>query len=219
MRDDGEARQDVGTAAMPTDVPAHGLRLPFPIAAAVVLALAAPYVVLNTAFPGPVLTYAGGFVVAGAALGALWLAGLPPWRCFVRIALASRQGAFVLALLSLFIPAVLLAGRGQPLSPLDDLVYAPASALGQELYFRAALLTVLLRLSHGRPLLARLTLPLSALLFALWHLRAFRVVAPAPALAVLFITFIAGMFWAWQARRDGTMLYTFAQHTLFLIVQ
>ena len=37
------------------------------------------------------------------------------------------------------------------------------------------------------------------------------------ALVVLGGTCAAGALWGWQARRDGTLLYAFAQHLLFLL--
>ncbi|HEV2457075.1 MAG TPA: CPBP family intramembrane glutamic endopeptidase [Ktedonobacterales bacterium] len=181
-----------------------------------VVGLWAPYALLNTLFPGPALTYTLGMALALAALGVLWLAGVSPHDCFVRVGRLSPQGAALLALLACFIPIALLAGRGQPPSALDDLVYAPASAIAQELYFRAALLYALTRLCRDK---TRAAVSLQALAFALWHARAFEVVPVLPALAVLAGTFAAGMFWGVQVRRDRTVLYAAAEHTLFLIVQ
>ncbi|HKB46163.1 MAG TPA: hypothetical protein VKC57_00595, partial [Ktedonobacterales bacterium] len=109
----------------------------------IVIALWAPYALVNTLFPGPLLTYSLGLLIALVALGLLWSAGVSPRACFLALAPPSRQGLVLLALLSTFIPTALLLGRGQPFNWLDDLVYAPASALGQELYFRSALLVAL----------------------------------------------------------------------------
>jgi membrane protease YdiL (CAAX protease family) len=189
---------------------------PLPVAAWIVVGLAAPYILINTVFPGPALTYTLGMALALLALVVLFLAGVTPRELHLRLSLPSRQGALVLALLLVFIPGALLVGRVQPLGWLKDLAYAPASALAQELYFRAALLFALNHLSRGN---ARLALALQALLFALWHIRAFEVATVSQALAVLALTFLAGLLWGWQAQRDRTILYTFLQHTLFLIVQ
>jgi hypothetical protein len=190
--------------------------LGFPTAAAIVIALWVPYAALNWAYPGPAVTYAAGLCLAALALGALGLAGITPRHCCVRVAPLSRRGAAILLALSCFIPLALVAGRGQPWDWLGDLVFAPASALAQELYFRAALLYVLARLFQDR---LRRAILLQAALFALWHARAFRVVAPAPALGVLALTLAAGLLWGWQVKRDATVLYAAAQHALFLIVQ
>ncbi len=191
-------------------------RLPAAVAAWIVVALAAPYTALNTLFPGPLLTYTLGMALALSALGALLLTGMAPRELELRLALPSRAGALILALMLVFIPGALLAGRAQPLDWLKDLVYAPASALSQELYFRAALLVALTRLCRGD---TRLALGLQALLFALWHVRAVAVVPPAQALAVLALTFVAGVLWGWQVQRDRTILWSTLEHTLFLIVQ
>jgi hypothetical protein len=190
-------------------------RLPARYAWLVVL-LWAPYVALNTLFPGPLLTYAVGLLIAALALGLLWRGGVAPSQCFVRVGGLSRQGTVLLVALSIFIPAALLLGRGQPLSWQNDLVFAPASALGQELYFRAALFTACARLCRGNTTLA---LNLQAGGFALWHIRAFQVVAFAPASGVLVVTFVAGVLWGLQVARDRTIFYAALEHAIFLIVQ
>lgn len=185
-------------------------------AAWIVIALWVPYALLNTLFHGPLLTYGLGLLIALVALGLLWSAGLSPRACFLSLAPPSRQGLVLLALLSAFIPAALLLGRGQPFNWLDDLVYAPASALGQELYFRSALLVALGMVWRGD---AYLVLVGQALAFALWHVRAFRVAPLAPAVGVLVVTFVAGLLWGIQVRRDRTVLYAVLQHALFLAIQ
>jgi hypothetical protein len=189
-------------------------RLPFPLAAGVVIALAVPYTMLNTLYPGPVLTYACGLTIALVALAALWLASIPLAACGVRVALLSRQGALALGALLLYLPVALWLGASHPRDWVAILIYAPASALGQELYFRGALLGALTQMGATR---GRRAVGLQALAFALWHLRAFHVVKPGLALVVLGGTCAAGALWGWQARRDGTLLYAFAQHLLFLL--
>jgi hypothetical protein len=190
------------------------VRLPLPLAAGIVIALAVPYTVLNTLFPGPVLTYASGLAIALVALGVLWLAGMPPAACAVRVAPLSRRGALVLGGLLLYLPVALWLGSGHPRDWVAVLVYAPASALGQELYFRGALLAVLGQIGAAR---GRRAVALQALAFAVWHVRAFRVVAPGLALLALSGTFVAATMWGWQTRRDGTLIYACLQHTAFLL--
>jgi len=185
-------------------------------AAWLVVVLWLPYIALNTLFPGPILAYTLGLLLAALALGALLLSGESPRTLPLRLAPPSRLGLLILLVMLLFIPAALLVGRGQPFNVLDDLVYAPASALGQELYFRAALFVALVRLCAERP---RLAVPAQAALFALWHVRAFLVVAPLPALGALLLTFVAGLLWGAQVSRDRTILWTVAEHSFFLAVQ
>ncbi len=186
-------------------------------AAWIVIALWVPYALLNTLFPGPLLSYGLGLLIAVIALGLLWGAGVSPRACFLALAPPSRQGLALLALLSAFIPAVLLLGHGQPLSWLDNLVYAPASAVGQELFFRSALLVALGMVWRRGD--ARLALVGQALAFALWHVRAFRVAPLAPAVGVFVVTFVTGLLWGMQVRRDRTVLYAVLQHALFLAIQ
>ena len=195
---------------------ARRTRLPIPIATRFVVALWFPYAALNTIFPSPALTYVLGLAVAVCALVALRLAGLSWQDLYLRAAWPSRVGGLLLLTMMVFVPAALLAGRGQAWQPRDALVYAPLSAIGQELYFRAALLPVMLRCYPSRP---RLALTLQALAFALWHARAFRVVPPVQASGALLLLCAAGLVWGWQVRHDRTVLYAVAQHTLFLIVQ
>jgi membrane protease YdiL (CAAX protease family) len=185
--------------------------LPAPWAARIVITLWLPYTLLNLFFPGPVLTYALGLLLALLALMLLKLAHVRAIGIYPHI--PSRASVVALAILTLFIPFALLIGRGQPWDWLGDMVYAPASALGQELYFRSALLT-----AFG-PYGSRRAILLQATLFALWHARAFRVVPTWEALLVLLGTFVAGILWGWQVRRDNTTFYAFIQHLLFLIVQ
>jgi hypothetical protein len=44
-------------------------------------------------------------------------------------------------------------------------------------------------------------------------------VAPAPAtFAVAVVTFLAGLGWGWQVQHDRTIVWTVAQHILFLML-
>jgi membrane protease YdiL (CAAX protease family) len=198
---------------MLNETPVHGrLLLPKTLTAWVVIALWLPYVALNAIFPGPQLTYALGLALAALGLALLGLGGVPLRDCFVRLAPLSRQGALLLVLM-VVLPVALLAGRLQPWRPLDDVVYAPASALAQELYFRAGLLVALAIVCRGRK---RITLVLQSALFGLWHIRAFAAVPLVPATGIILATTGAGLLWGLQVQRDRTMVYAAAQHALFL---
>ena len=60
---------------------------------------------------------------------------------------------------------------------------------------------------------------LQAALFAVWHIRAFEVTTILAALAVLALTFVAGIIWGEEVRRDRTLVWCALEHTWFLIVQ
>jgi hypothetical protein len=93
-------------------------------------------------------------------------------------------------------------------------VYAPASALAQELFFRSALLPALTVALGGR---SRLALPLHCLVFVAYHFRTFRSIgAIGPSIAVGFVLFLAGLGWGWESQRDHTVLWTSVQHSIFL---
>lgn len=185
------------------------------LAAWAVVGLWLPYTVLNTVFPGPQLTYALGLTLVLVAIGLLRLAGVSARDYFVRLAPLSWQGAMLLLVPMLALPVALAVRGVQPWRWLDNLVYAPASALAQELFFRASLLVALAIIGRGGQ---RTALLLQGVLFGLWHARAFTVVAWPQALAVVILTGLLGMLWGLQVQRDRTMLYTAAQHTLFLIL-
>lgn len=207
-------RDDSASDSIFGDPIAHRLvRLPRVMAAWMVIALWIPYVALNTYFPGPALTYALGMALATAGLGLLYVAGISPRKCYVCLGQLSWRGALMLLPLMVVLPAAMLAGRLQPWSSLDYLVYAPASALAQELYFRAGLLAALTIVCRGRKHIALL---LHAALFGLWHLRAFMTVPLLPAVGIILATTLAGLLWGLQAQRDRTILYTATQHALLL---
>ena len=181
------------------------------LARGVVVALWLPYLALNTAFPGPGLTYGLGLAIAAASVGALLLAGATSRELFLRPAPLSRVGAVLLLAVLVTLPLAVAVGRGQRLEWLGTFGAAPASAIAQEVYFRAALLAALDGLSRGRH-----GVSVQALLFAFWHARAFREVDPGPALLVLLGAGVVGLAWGWQVRRDRTVIYATIEHALLL---
>jgi hypothetical protein len=191
-------------------------RLPSRAASGIVLALGVPYTILNVVYPGPLLTYTLGLLLALLALGALWLGGLSLGDCRLRLVRPSWRGLLLLLALCIFIPGAFLAGRVQQQDVPAAMLAAVTSAFAQELYFRAALLTALERLRPAHP--SRMVL-LQAGIFAVWHARAFRVVTPAPASGVLLLAFVAGAAWGWQVRHDRTLAYAVLQHACFLFIQ
>jgi len=98
---------------------------------------------------------------------------------------------------------------------LPALVYAPASGIAQELYFRASLLPAFENLV-GKKFLA---IVLHGLVFLAFHLRTFLSIGLQPiAIVVVLVLFAAGCAWGWQVQRDRTVVWAMLQHSLFLML-
>jgi membrane protease YdiL (CAAX protease family) len=96
------------------------------------------------------------------------------------------------------------------------LVYAPASGVAQELFFRAALLPAMPALFPGRP---RLALFGHAILFSCWHIGPLFIGVPLWAVTlVMLVSFIAALGWGWQVQHDKSMLWAIFQHSLIWVV-
>jgi membrane protease YdiL (CAAX protease family) len=192
------------------------MRFKFWVALAAVLLLDAAYTVLNTIAPGGPLAHLLAFVPGLLAIVTLGMAGLTTRQCYLHRASLSRQGLIVLAVMFLLLIPILFSGQWLGWDGPATLLYAPAGAIAQELFFRAALLPALLHTLKGRVSLA---VALQAALFVTWHWRTF---AAAPTLgadlAILLVLFLAGLGWGWQVQRDKTILWAILQHTLFLML-
>ena len=180
-------------------------------------ALWAPYFALNSVFPGPAIAYGGGLAIAAASVAGVLIAGGSLEDCGLRPRRPSRLTvAIVAGSAAVSIPVVVAIGRLQPWDWGGMLVAAPASAVAQEVYFRGTLqLALSRRFRFGRSG----TAVSQAGLFALWHLRAFRAVPPAQAVAVIVIAFAAGLIWGLLALRDRTIAWTLVHHAFYLLIQ
>jgi hypothetical protein len=99
---------------------------------------------------------------------------------------------------------------------LSGLVFAPASGIAQELYFRGSLLPALERALHGKKVAALL---LHALIFVGYHFRTFRAASSSPiVILIAVVLFAAGCGWGWQVQKDRTVAWAMGQHSLFLIL-
>ncbi|WP_374689800.1 type II CAAX prenyl endopeptidase Rce1 family protein [Promineifilum sp.] len=192
-------------------------RLPLSIALAVTLLMAATYTALDVFQPvEPALSLLA-FIPGGVSLLALAAAGLSRADLKLRFAPLSGRGAMALAAATLLLLPILGSNNGWAgWQWLPALVYAPASGIAQELYFRCALLSGLERALAGR---ARAALLLHAVLFIGFHLRTFRsITAPAIMLLVALVLFLGGLAWGWQVQRDRTAIWAMIQHSLFLML-
>ncbi|CAG0957164.1 hypothetical protein ANAEL_00410 [Anaerolineales bacterium] len=99
---------------------------------------------------------------------------------------------------------------------LSGLVFAPASGIAQELYFRGSLLPALERALHGKKGTALL---LHALIFVGYHFRTFRAASSSPIIILIAVVlFAAGCGWGWQVQKDRTVAWAMGQHSLFLML-
>ena len=148
---------------------------------------------------------------------ALKRAGFSSFDLNLRHAPLSHQGALALAAVTLLLLPILGSSTGWlGWRWLPALVYAPASGIAQELYFRSALLSALTRALSGRNTPA---LMVHALVFAGFHLRTFRSLPSLPiAILVALVLLLAGLGWGWQVQRDRTVLWAMLQHSLFLML-
>jgi membrane protease YdiL (CAAX protease family) len=158
-----------------------------------------------------------GLAVGAAAIGLLLASGWSRSDCFLGRGRLSGRGALALGWLLLLWPFVLATGQWVGW----DTGRAVTQALGgvaQELYFRAALLPLLLVLFAGRRWRA---LVVHAVLFTVWHAGAVLITpreAAAGVVALLVVALLAGISWGWQTLHDGTVWWAMAHHALLWVV-
>jgi membrane protease YdiL (CAAX protease family) len=192
------------------------------VALVTVLLLWLSYTVLQTVF---VVGYIGeaGSALLGFAPGLLGLivlraAGVSRQACFLVVRKPSRQGVGVLVGIFVLALAVILpVSEWRGWTWRGALIYAPASGISQELFFRSVLLPALLHLGvKGRP---NIGLLLHAALFGLWHIGPLFVGAPLWAvMAVMLVPFLSGLGWGWQVTRDRTVVWAMVQHSLIWVI-
>jgi membrane protease YdiL (CAAX protease family) len=186
-----------------------------------VLLLWAAYTILQTLFVVGVVSEGWsaflGFLPGILGVGALWAAGSSRQDCYLEIEPLSWKGFGVLAAVFVFALVVVLPfGAWQGWSWKAALIYAPASGISQELFFRASLLPALERALEKRK---RLALILHSVLFGLWHIGPLFVGAPVWAVvAVMFVPFLSGLGWGWQVQHDRTVVWAMVQHSLIWVI-
>lgn len=142
--------------------------------------------------------------------------GFTPEECYLRLRPISKQGFTVLMSFLLVLLPILLTGRWVGWNWTAGLIYAPANGIAQELFFRASLLPITIRLFRHNRLLAVLV---QSALFTIWHIPLAFTTAPLTgAIAVVIVTFIGGMAWGWQVQRDRTVYWAMCQHIVYLIL-
>ncbi len=159
-----------------------------------------------------------GFLPGVIGLMALLAMGSTLKDCYLRFARISLPGFIVyLGLFLLMIPVIAtgLETGWAGINWLIVLVYAPASGIAQELYFRSALLPLLERIFAGQ---ARFTRIINALLFALFHTGMFLVAPAWVAFSAMLVTFVTGLGWGWQVQRDQTVIWAMLHHSLLQVI-
>lgn len=158
-----------------------------------------------------------GFIPGLLGVGVLLAAGLSRQQCYLVIKPLSWRGFAVLGAVFLFAEAAILpvsVWRGW--SWQAALIYAPASGISQELFFRSVLLPALQQLLKRRPGLA---LVAHSVLFGLWHIGPLFLGAPLWAvMLVMLVPFLSGLGWGWQVTRDRTVVWAMLQHSLIWVI-
>ena len=192
-------------------------RLPFWLAFIITLLMAVLYTVLDVLQLPESSQSLLAFIPGVISLLALAAAGMSREECYLRLRRPSRSGIIVLAVVTVLLLPILASSTGfTGWRWLPTLVYAPASGIAQELYFRASLLTGLQRIFKGRQTPALL---IHALIFIGFHLRTFQSLPSIGiALVVAAVLFLAGCGWGWQVQRDRTVVWAMLQHSFFLIL-
>ncbi len=191
-------------------------RLSLRLALVSILLVWLAYTILYTWHPGDAWAAILEFLPGLLGLIVLSAAGFSLEECYLRSAPITRTGLVLLAISMLFTPLIWLTGRWVGWNALAALVYAPASGISQELFFRASLLPVFIAIFKSKPWLG---ITIHALLFALWHAPTTYLTAPLGGLiAVVMVTFICGLLWGKQVQHDRTVLWLMGYHSLILFV-
>ncbi len=188
----------------------------FPVAIAVTLAMAVVYTAIDMLqFPEPLQSLLS-FIPGGVSLIALSNAGLARGDLYLRLAPISRPGLAALAAATLLLLPILGSNTGWiGFQLLPTLVFAPASGVAQELFFRSSLLPGLERAFGNK----RMALLVQAAIFVGFHFRTFRAMGTSPIILItVVVLFLAGCAWGWQVQRDRTVAWAMVQHSLFLML-
>ena len=191
------------------------------LAAALVILLWLAYTVVQTLSvmgvgdetQATVLSFVPGVVGVGVLLGA----GFSTEDCYLRFRRLSWRGLWVLvAVMAFALAAILPVMAWQGWSWRAALLYAPASGVSQDLFFRSALLPAMGLIVRNR---RRLALVLHAVLFGLWHIGPLLVGAPIWAvIAVMLVPFLSGLGWGWQVQHDRTVVWAMIQHSAIWVI-
>ena len=182
----------------------------------IILLLWAGYTTIFTFHPNDTISAIIEFIPGVIGIALLLTAGFTTEQCYLRLAPISKRGLLLLIVFTLALIPILMTGKWIGWSWLPGLIYAPASGISQELFFRSSLLPTVIYVFKEKRLVAVF---IHAVLFTLWHVPLAIIQAPLPgAIAVTIVTFIGGVVWGWQVQRDKTVYWAMVQHVLYLMI-
>lgn len=157
------------------------------------------------------------FLPGIAAVVALLTHGFKLKDCFLTFAQPSKKGLILLSAVCIFALAMILPfGIWRGWNWKAAVIYAPASGISQELFFRSALLPILIKLLGERFKVALFT---HSIFFALWHIGPLFLGAPIWAVvAIMVVPFISGLGWGWIVKHDQTVIWNMVQHSLIWVI-
>jgi hypothetical protein len=190
---------------------------PFIGALAITLAMGVVITIIDVLQPAEPLLSILAFIPGLISIAALSASGLSLAKLNLHFRWISLPGLLVLVATTILLLPILGSSAGLTgWKWLPALVYAPASGIAQEIYFRGSLLSALEQALHGKKVAALL---LHALVFVGYHFRTFRSVPSIPiAVLIAIVLFAAGCGWAWQVQKDRTVVWAIGQHSLFLML-
>lgn len=170
------------------------------------------YSAVNIALVGDPIVDLLGLLLGALGLWLLIRAGFSPSDSYLRFEPLSRSSLLVYLILAAGVVGSMLPFfQFHGLDAGSLLLHAPLSAIAQELFFRAVLLSALSRVLQPRDGVA---LVLHALLFGVWHAGVFRFAPLSAGVMVVLVPTLCGLVWGWQVRRDGTLVWAVVHHTL-----
>jgi len=200
---------------MTTLAPQAQSRCSFGVALGITLAMGIAITVIDVLQPSEPLFSILAFIPGVVSILALRASGLSREGLYLRFARISTPGLLALAAATVLLLPILASSTGwSGWRWLPALLYAPASGIAQEIYFRGALLPAFEHVLRGKQAIV-----LHNVVFVGYHFRTFCSVPSLPVAAlVAVVLFAAGYGWAWQVQRDCTIFWSTAQHSLFLIL-
>jgi len=191
--------------------------LPFAVALAITLIMGLVITWIDVLQPAEPIFSILSFIPGLISITALLLSGMSRANLYLRLGKISSRGLLVLIVTTVLLLPILGSSTGfGGWKWLPALVFAPASGIAQEIYFRGSLLPALEKSVKDKKVIALL---LHAMIFVGYHFRTFRSVPSLPvAMLVAAVLFLAGCGWAWQVQRDKTIVWAAAQHSLFLMI-